>query len=160
MTAPQTGPDRRILIARFATTTGAKDTLGTLKNGGIRLGNAAHITQNAAGEIDFSETQDWGLGKSAAIGALAAAFIPGIGIFMGAAAGAAAAYFIDLGFPDPMLKQMGSAMLAPGQSCLVALVQAEDTAPAERIVTGAGGQILASGTEQDLATVLEKVRTA
>ncbi|MCU0633729.1 MAG: DUF1269 domain-containing protein [Gemmatimonadaceae bacterium] len=160
MTAPSTGPDRRILIARFSADSAAKDTLAALKSGGVRLGNAAHITQSVAGEINFSETQDWGLGKSAAIGALAAAFLPGIGIFMGAAAGAAAAYFIDLGFPDPLLKQMGSAMLAPGQSCLVALVQAEDTAHAERIVTSAGGQILASGTEQDLATVLEKARTA
>jgi uncharacterized membrane protein len=160
MTAPSTGPDRRIIFARFGSTEAAQQALGALKNGGVRLGNAAYITQNAAGEVSFNETQDWGLGKSAAIGAVAAALLPGIGIFMGAAAGAVAAHFIDLGFPDPLLKQVGSAMLAPGQSALVALVQADDTTHAEQVVTSAGGQILASGTESDLATVLDRVRMA
>jgi uncharacterized membrane protein len=160
MTAPSTGPDRRIIFARFTGIDGAQAALASLKNGGVRLGNAAYITQNAAGEVSFNETQDWGVGKSALIAGVAAAILPGIGIFMGAAAGAVAAHFIDLGFPDPLLKQVGSGMLAPGQSALVALVQAEDSAHAEQIATAAGGQILASGTESDLATLLNRVKMA
>jgi uncharacterized membrane protein len=159
MTSPASPTaDRRILIARFDREGGAEGALGRLKSAGVRLGNVAKVTRKASGEVDFSETQDWGIGKSAAVGAVAGLILPGIGTLAGAAVAGLAAYFVDLGFPDELLKQAGSGLLQPGQSAIVALVQAEDTAHAEAQVTAEGGQVLASGAEADLARVLDQVR--
>ncbi len=159
MTAPASpAPDRRILIARFDTEGGADGAVTGLKAAGVRLGNVARIKRNADGEVDFTESQDWGVGKSAAVGAVAALLLPGIGPLAGAALGGIAAFFMDLGFPDDLLKQAGSGLLAPGQSAVVALVHAEDTAPAEQQVRAAGGTVLASGAEADLSRALEQAR--
>ncbi|HNV77368.1 MAG TPA: hypothetical protein PKH96_21995, partial [Gemmatimonadaceae bacterium] len=97
MTVPPSAPppaSRKIVIARYGSTGGAKLGLDQLKNAGTRLGNAAVIEREADGKIGFTETQDWGIGKSAAIGAVAALVLPGIGPVMGALAGGLAAYFI------------------------------------------------------------------
>lgn len=157
MTGPAVTPDRRILFVRFASTGGAEGGLSALKNGGVRLGNAAIVERSPTGEVTFRETQDWGMGKSALVGALAAIILPGIGPIIGAAGGALAAYLIDAGFPDPLLRQVGAGFLDPGQSALVALVQTDDTAIAERAVTSVGGTVLGSGTEVDLARIMNQL---
>jgi uncharacterized membrane protein len=160
MTAPTTPPpQKKVFVASFPTTSGAQAGLERLKAGGARLGNVALVQRKVDGGVEFSETQDWGLGKSAAVGALAAMLLPGIGIVMGAIGGAAAAYFIDAGFPDALLKQMGSG-IPVGTSLMVGLVDEQDTAHAERVVVEAGGTVVGSGLESDLTQVLERMRGA
>jgi uncharacterized membrane protein len=156
MTAP-TRPDRRIVITSFSTTTAARQTLDRLKNAGVRLGNVALVQRSVDGQVEFSETQDWGLGKSAAVGALGAILLPGIGLLTGAIVGAAAAYFIDAGFPDALIRQMGSG-IPNGTSLMIALVDASDLTHAEKVLADAGGTVLGSGLEADLAKAMEKLR--
>jgi uncharacterized membrane protein len=158
MTSP-TGPQKKILVATFNTSDSAKGGLDRLKNAGVRLGNAAVVKRQIGGQVEFSETQDWGIGKSAAVGALAALLLPGIGLVVGALVGGAAAHFIDAGFPDPLLKQMGSG-LSEGTSMLVALVEEADTGHAERVLSESGATVLGSGLEADLSAALEKMRGA
>ncbi|MEO7966293.1 MAG: DUF1269 domain-containing protein [Gemmatimonadaceae bacterium] len=148
---------KKILVARFSSSLGAKAGLEQLKNAGSRLGNAAVIEREADGKISFTETQDWGVGKSALVGALAAIVIPGIGPIMGAIAGGLAAYLIDAGFPDDLLRQMGAG-LEIGTSMLVVLVEGTDLAHAEQVVVQAGGTVLGSGFDADLGAVLAKMR--
>lgn len=160
MTAPPSSSSpatRKIIIARFLVTGGARRGLDQLKNAGTRMGNVAVVERELDGTINFTETQDWGIGKSAAIGAIAAIILPGIGPVMGAIAGGLAAYFIDAGFPDDLLRQLGSG-LDVGSSMLVALVRDEDLAHAEQVIVAAGGQVLGSGFEPDLGAALERMR--
>lgn len=158
MTSPAVAPEKKIIIARFLTKDGAAAAVPRLKHAGVALGNVAHIEKDTDGEVKFTESEDWGLGKSAAIAAVAALILPGIGVVVGAAAGALAAYFIDAGFPDALLKQAGSGLLAENQSALVALVQADGLSLAERVIGEAGGTVLGSGAEADLAKVMDGIR--
>ena len=160
MTSPATTPDNKILIARFPSRDGADASVASLKSAGVPLGNVAYIEKDEAGEVKFHESQDWGIGKSAAVGAVAALILPGIGPILGAAAGALAAYFIDAGFPDSLLKQAGSGLLSNNQSALIALVAAGSMSVAERTINEAGGTVLGTGTESDLARALDSARNA
>ncbi|MCC6930635.1 MAG: DUF1269 domain-containing protein [Gemmatimonadaceae bacterium] len=148
---------RKIVIARYPTAGGAKSGLDQLKNAGARLGNVALIEREADGKVGFHETQDWGIGKSAAVGALAAIVLPGIGPVVGALAGGLAAYFIDAGFPDDTLRQLGSG-LEMGASMIVALVREDDLAHAEQVIAAGGGVVIGSGFEPDLAAAIERMR--
>jgi uncharacterized membrane protein len=150
---------KKIIVASFQTTESAKGGLDRLKSMGVRLGNAAVVKRKVDGQVEFTETQEWGIGKSAAVGALAALVLPGIGPIVGAVAGGIAAHFIDAGFPDPLLRQMGSG-LDIGTSLLVALVEEADTGQAERVLTEGGATVLGSGLEADLAAALDKMRRA
>lgn len=158
MTAPGHA-QKKIIVASFHTTESAKGGLDRLKSAGVRLGNAAVVKRKVDGQVEFSETQDWGIGKSAAVGALAALLLPGIGPIAGALVGGVAAHFIDAGFPDALLKQMGSG-LDMGSSLLVALVEEADTGHAERVLSEAGATVLGSGLEADLSAALDKLRRA
>jgi uncharacterized membrane protein len=153
---PPAVPDKKILVASFPATDGAKAALERLKGAGTRLGNVALVQRLIDGRVEFSETQDWGLGKSAAVGALAAIILPGIGPLMGAIAGGLAAHFIDAGFPDALLKQMGSG-IPTGTSLMIALVHEADTVHAERVVSESGGTVLGSGLDPDLSAVMSKM---
>ncbi|MEO6447404.1 MAG: DUF1269 domain-containing protein [Gemmatimonadaceae bacterium] len=162
MTVPSGTPGnptltRKIIVASFVQQGGAKLALDQLKNAGVRLGNAAVIEHEISGKVSFHESKDWGLGKSAAVGALAAIILPGIGAVMGALAGGMAAYFIDAGFPDPLLRQMGGG-LEPGSSMLVALVSEGDLGHAESTLVAAGGTVLGSGFEPDLEAAMAKIQ--
>jgi uncharacterized membrane protein len=158
MTAPTgSASTKRIIVASFSTTEGANGGLDRLKNAGSRLGNAAIIQRMVDGRVEFKETQDWGVGKSAAVGALAGLLLPGIGTLTGAIIGGLAAHFMDGGFPDPLLKQMGSG-IGVGTSVLVALVEESDIGHAERILTEGGATILGSGLEADLSAAMSALR--
>jgi len=160
MTVPPPTPvSRRIVIARFSSAGGAKLCLDQLKNAGTRMGNGAVIEREADGKVSFTETQDWGIGKSAAVGAVAALILPGVGLVMGALAGGLAAYFIDAGFPDDLLRQLGSG-LEVGTSMVVVLVLEEDLAHSEQSIVAAGGTVLGSGFEPDLAAAMERLRAS
>lgn len=158
MTSPGR-PQKTIIVASFPTTDSAKGGLDRLKSAGVRLGNAAVVKRKADGQVEFTETQDWGIGKSAAVGALAALLLPGIGPIAGALVGGVAAHFIDAGFPDALLKQMGTG-LEMGTSMLVALVEDADTGHAERVLSEGGATVLGSGLEADLSSALDKMRRA
>lgn len=149
---------KKILVASYPTTFGAKGGLARLRNAGARLGNVAIVERMADGRVEFTETQDWGLGKSAAVGALAALLLPGIGPLMGALLGGAAAHFIDAGFPDALLRQMGSG-IPEGTSLMIALIEEADLAHAEAKVAETGGTVVGSGLESDLESAMRHMRT-
>lgn len=149
-------PERRIIIASFSITTGAKQGLDLLRNAGVRLGNVALVRRQNDGSVEFTETQDWGLGKSAAVGALAAILLPGIGLVTGAIAGAVAAHFIDAGFPDALIRQLGAG-IPNGTSMLVALANEADLVIAERELGRAGATILGIGLEPDLSEAMKQM---
>lgn len=144
---------RRIVIASFTTPKGAESTLDLLKGASVGLGNTAVVTRNESGEVDFTESQDWGVGKSALIGAIAGLLLPGVGTITLAAGGALAAYFIDRGFPDALLKQMGEG-LAPDSSMLVLLVAEADVARATQVIAQGQGTVIGSSTESDLSAAI------
>jgi uncharacterized membrane protein len=144
---------RRIVIASFTTPKGAESTLDLLKGASVGLGNTAVVTRNESGEVDFTESQDWGVGKSAMIGAIAGLLLPGVGTITLAAGGALAAYFIDRGFPDALLKQMGEG-LAADSSMLVLLVAEADVARATQVIAQGQGTVIGSSTESDLSAAI------
>jgi len=155
MTAPQT--TRKILISSFPSPAGAKSALDLLKGAAISLGNTAIVTRDESGKVDFTESADWGIGKSALVGALAGFLLPGVGTITLAAGGALAAYFIDLGFPDALLKQMGEGLTA-NSSMLVALVDEGGVARATEIIAQASGEVLGTSHETDLAAAMASLR--
>lgn len=144
---------RRIVIASFITPNGAKSTLDLLKGASIGMGNTAVVTRDDGGEVQFTESQDWGIGKSALVGAIAGLLLPGVGTITLAAGGALAAYFIDRGFPDAQLKQMGEG-LAPDSSMLVLLVADHDVARATDVLAQGGGTVIGTSTESDLTEAI------
>jgi len=148
---------RRIVIASFTTPKGAETTVALLKGATVSLGNTAVVTRDDSGEVSFTESQDWGIGKSALVGAIAGLLLPGVGTLTLAAGGALAAYFIDRGFPDAQLKQMGEG-LAPESSMLVLLVAEHDVARATDVLSQGGGTVIGSSTESDLTAAIANLR--
>ena len=144
---------RKIVIASFPSPGGADAALQLLKAAPVSLGNVAIVTRDPGGKVNFTETQDWGIGKSALVGAIAGLLLPGVGTITMAAGGAIAAYFIDLGFPDPLLKQMGEG-LDSNSSMLVALVDEMGVARAGEVIAQAGGDLLGTSHETDLAAAM------
>jgi uncharacterized membrane protein len=148
---------RHILIASFNTPDGAKRGVDTLKGAAIGLGNVAVITRDASGAVDFTESQDWGVGKSALVGAIAGLILPGVGTITLAAGGALAAYFLDLGFPDALLKEMGEG-LTSNSSMLVALVDAASSVRAGELLAQGGGVIMGSAQESNLSDAIASMQ--
>ena len=144
---------RKIVIASFATPGGADAALHLLKAAPVSLGNVAIVTRDPSGKVNFTETQDWGIGKSAVVGAIAGFLLPGVGTITMAAGGALAAYFIDLGFPDPLLKQMGEG-LDQNSSMLIALVDDAGLTRASEAIAQGGGTVLGTSHETDLAAAM------
>jgi uncharacterized membrane protein len=93
------------------------------------------------------------MGKSALVGAIAGMLLPGVGTITMAAGGALAAYFIDLGFPDPLLKRMGEGLNA-NSSMLVALVNEMGLARATEVIEQAHGRMMGTSSETDLAAAM------
>ena len=144
---------RKIVIASFPTPGGADAALHLLKAAPVSLGNVAIVTRDPSGKVNFTETQDWGIGKSAVVGAIAGFLLPGVGTITMAAGGALAAYFIDLGFPDPLLKQMGEG-LDQNSSMLIALVDDAGLTRAGEVIAQGGGTVLGTSHETDLAAAM------
>ncbi len=145
--------NRKILIANFDYVGGASRALELMKAASIGLGNTAVVTRDAEGKVDFTESADWGIGKSALVGAIAGLLLPGVGTITLAAGGALAAYFIDLGFPDALLTQMGEG-LKSDSSMLVALVEDASVARATAEIVEVSGTVMGSTGETDLAAAL------
>jgi uncharacterized membrane protein len=150
---------RKIMISSFDTPGGADAALQLLKAAPVALGNVAVVKRDQNGKVEFNESQDWGVGKSALVGAIAGLLLPGVGTITMAAGGALAAYFIDLGFPDPLLKQMGEGLDA-NSSMLVALVDEAGMTRATEVVAQAGGNVLGTSHETDLAAAMATMKRA
>jgi uncharacterized membrane protein len=148
---------RKIVIASFATPGGADASLHLLKAASVSLGNVAIVKRDQNGKVEFNESQDWGVGKSALVGAIAGFLLPGVGTITLAAGGALAAYFIDLGFPDPLLKQMGEG-LDQNSSMLVALVDEMGVTRASEVIAQGGGTVLGTSHETDLAAAMATMK--
>ncbi|MDZ7632615.1 MAG: DUF1269 domain-containing protein [Gemmatimonadaceae bacterium] len=148
---------RKILISSFSTPDGADAALQLLKAAPVSLGNVAVVKRDHDGKVEFTESQDWGIGKSALVGAIAGLLLPGVGTITMAAGGALAAYFIDLGFPDPLLKQMGEGLNA-NSSILVALVDEAGLTRAEEVIVQAHGHVQGTSHETDLAAALASMQ--
>ena len=144
---------RKIIISSFDNPGGADALLHSLKAASVSLGNVAIVKRDGDGKVEFNETQDWGIGKSALVGAIAGFLLPGVGTITLAAGGALAAYFVDLGFPDPLLKQMGEGLNA-NSSMLVALVDELGLSRASEVITQAGGTVMGTSHETDLAAAM------
>ncbi len=155
MTAPDT--TRKILITTFATPAGPSSALELLKGATVSLGNTAIVMRDETGKVEFTESGDWGIGKSALVGAIAGLLLPGVGTITLAAGGALAAYFIDLGFPDALLKQMGEGLTA-NSSMLVALVDEGSVVRASEVIAQAGGTLMGTSQETDLAAAMANLR--
>lgn len=148
-----TETSRKIVISSFSTPDGAEAALHLLKAAPVTLGNVAIVKRDHNGKVEFTESQDWGIGKSALVGAIAGLLLPGVGTITMAAGGALAAYFIDLGFPDPLLKQMGEGLNA-NSSILVALVDEAGLTRGIEVIQQAGGIVQGTSHETDLAAAL------
>ena len=148
---------RKIMISSFQTPEGAEAALHLLKAAPVTLGNVAIITRDHNGKVAFTESQDWGIGKSALVGAIAGLLLPGVGTITMAAGGALAAYFMDLGFPDPLLKQMGEG-LNTNSSILVALVDEAGLTRAGEVIEQAQGRVEGTSHETDLAAALASMQ--
>jgi uncharacterized membrane protein len=148
---------RKIVIASFATPGGAEAALHLLKAATVSLGNVAIVGRDPGGKVQFTETQDWGIGKSALVGAIAGLLLPGVGTITMAAGGALAAYFIDLGFPDALLKQMGEG-LDQNSSMLIALVDEAGVPRAGEVIAQGGGTVLGTSHETDLAAAMATMK--
>ena len=144
-----------ILVATFPNEGGAAGALDRLKASEVKRGNAAIISRGEGGKLQVKETHDWGMGKAALVGAVAALVIPGIGPVIGAAAGAVTAKLTDFGFPDDQLKRLGQG-LTPDSSALVLAVDEPQRAEAERVLLAAGGRVVSGGLDANLAEQLER----
>ena len=153
-----TTSSRKIIIASFETPDGASSALELLKAAPVDLGNVAIVRRDQEGKVEFTETQDWGIGKSALVGAIAGLLLPGVGTITLAAGGALAAYFIDLGFPDSLLKRMGEG-LNTSSSMLVALVNDAGLAHAGNVIQQANGQLMGTSSETDLAAAMATMQS-
>lgn len=152
-----TEASRKIVISSFDSPNGAEAALQLLKDAKVTLGNVAIVKRDGDGEVDFSESQDWGVGKSALVGALAGMLLPGVGTVTMLAGGALAAYFLDLGFPDPLLKQMGEGLDA-NSSMLVALIDDAGLTRAGEVITQGGGIVLGTSQETELAAAMATIK--
>lgn len=148
----------QIIVAGFRVEDGASLALQQLKAAGIEQGNIAVISRDELDKLHISETQDWGVKKSAVVGGIAGLLLPGIGTIAGAAAGAIFAKLHDAGFPDEALRRLGSE-LHPQSSAIVALLQQSDQARAEQILTAGGGTLVSGSIAPELAEELERAAT-
>ncbi len=129
----------------------------------VKLGHIAVIHKNDEGKVTISETGDpgrnWGkwsvaAGAAAALAAAAtggAILIPAI---LGGGAVAVATQFIDTGFPDTSLKQIGEG-LDLNQSALVTIVDnPEEREIVETELQGLGGRFVQGSLPEDMITRL------
>jgi uncharacterized membrane protein len=126
------------VVATFPTHDGADFALSRLRTAQIKRGNVAMLRRGEGTKVQITESHDWVLGKSALLGGLVTALIPGVGILAGAVAGGLAAKLRDGGFPDSALADLGE-RLTPNSSALVALVEPAQHDLAEQVLIAAGG---------------------
>jgi uncharacterized membrane protein len=143
------------VVATFPTHDGADFALGRLVTAQIRRGNVAIVRRGDGTRLRITETHDWGLGKSALLGGLVTAILPGVGIAAGALVGGIVGKLRDSGFPDSALKEIGDS-LTPNSSALVALVDPAQHDLAQQELIRAGGKPFSGSLPAELAEQFEQ----
>ena len=147
--------EMQVIMADYQSEDGAKDVLKTIKKKKLKSGAVAILSKNEKGKIHVKETDDWGGGKGAVAGALAAGFIPVVGWLGGAIIGGVAAKMRDGGFPNDKLKAMAEG-LAPGHSMFVMLTDSDSVDAVEGVLANSGGEIISHAVGADLTAELEE----
>jgi uncharacterized membrane protein len=138
------------------------ETLGQLEDDRlVKLGKAAVITRDGAGEVVVDETADMSTKESAVAGAAAGALLGLVtgrgllgGALLGAGGGAVAAKGLDLGLDDAYLQEVGES-LQPRSSALVATIDFQSVQPAmEALDQFDGGTILTQTLAPEVAAQL------
>jgi uncharacterized membrane protein len=112
----------------------------------LDLEDAVYVVKNAQGEVSLHQTHHH-LGKGAGRGALAGllvgmlAFVPGLGIAIGAGLGALAGKREDYGINDNFIEEL-STRLKPGSSALFVLVSNVNADTVVPAVSAYGGTVL------------------
>jgi uncharacterized membrane protein len=120
-----------LMVAAFTQEKAGKAALKAMKQAKkdrkIYFDAAAVITQDADGDVHYSETDDMSTGKGAKWGALVGGVLGVLGGPAGVVAAAGAGALIggaashgDAGFSDDSLKQLGTAM-SPGTSAVITI---------------------------------------
>ncbi len=147
--------EMQVIMANYSSEDGAKEALKTIKSQKLKRGSIAVLSKNEKGKIQVKETDDWGGGKGAVAGAVAAAFIPVVGVIGGAIVGGVAAKLRDGGFPNDKLKAMAED-LEPGESMIVLLTDSESKAEVEGVLTAGGGELISHAVSADLSAELDE----
>jgi uncharacterized membrane protein len=147
--------EMQVIMANFPSESGAKDALKTIKNQKLKSGAIAVLSKNEKGKIHVKETDDWGGGKGAVAGAVAAAFIPVVGVIGGAIVGGVAAKLRDGGFPNDKLKAMAED-LEPGNSMIVMLTDSDSVDAVEGVLSESGGELISHAVSADLSAELDE----
>jgi len=145
----------QVIMADYQNESGAKDALKTIKSQKLKSGAVAILSKNNKGKIHVKETDDWGGGKGAVAGALAAGFIPIVGWVGGAIIGGVAAKMRDGGFPNDKLKAMAED-LEPGHSMFVMLTDSDSVVAVEDVLTDSGGELISHPVSADLTAELDE----
>jgi uncharacterized membrane protein len=156
----------QVVVAGFNREDGGSQALGRLKamakeKGLVGIANAAVLSRDQSGELHVQETHDMRTGKGAAIGgtvgAVAGLLVGPVGwaALGGAAIGGLAAKLRDSGFPDERLREIGQA-LTPGTSALIAVVEHQWVAEAEKQLTEQGADVLTEAVRAEVAAQLDK----
>ena len=139
-----------LAVIRFENETGAdamRDEMGKLqKLEMIKLEDAAVVVRKSDGKVKVQQATSlvgagalggafWGM----LIGLLF--FVPWLGLAVGAASGAIAGKFGDVGIDDNFIKQVGSS-IQPGQSALFVLVRESTTDRVIEDLKPFGGEII------------------
>jgi uncharacterized membrane protein len=120
-----------LMVAAFTQEKAGKAALKAMKQAKkdrkIYFDAAAVITQDADGDVHYSETDDMSTGKGASWGAVVGGVLGVLGGPVGIVAAAGAGALIggaashgDAGFSDDSLKQLGTAM-SPGTSAVITI---------------------------------------
>ena len=128
----------------------------------VDLHKAAILTRDAHGTIGIHETNDFtskqGMLGGALAGGLLGMFTHGSALtdaLLGAGAGYLAGKVVDLGFPDPWLKEIAQT-LQPGSSAIVAALQFEHVDQALQTLSQFhGGTIIRQTLPADVAAKLQ-----
>lgn len=157
-----------MLVAAFATETGADDAMAVLKEAKredlIKIKEAAVVRRDINDKLHINERHDLGAAGGASVGAvigIVAGMLAGpigplvggaaaaAGGAVGAAVGGATGYAIDRGLSDERLKQLGDA-LTPGSSAIVAVVEDTWVTELEAELAQAGAEITTAALAADV----------
>ena len=135
------------------------------REGVIHLESASVVRRRADGAVEFTEAGDvsdrWATAGGAFSGLIlgAALAVPVVGIGVGAAVGALAAHFSDLGIDDDFQRQIGE-KLSPGRAALVMLGSATDRDVAIREASRFGGELMATDLPPEVEDRLRRAVAA
>jgi|SRR5947209_5828334 len=162
----------QLVVVAYPDESTAQQVLGTLKELTteklIDLEDAAYVSKDMNGKVKLHQTQNLtgaGAGGGAFWGFLIGLifFVPVAGLAIGAASGALAAHYTDLGIDDKFMKQL-SESLPPGGSAVFLLVRSSTPDKVVPELSKYGGTViktsLSAEKEQELKEGLGGKTTA